>query len=79
MSTTVEAVYEQGVLRLMQPIALAEGARVQVIIMTPKPATERESPADILAAIAALPLEADEKGFPGRDHDEILYGKKGAR
>ena len=57
MSTTVEAVYEQGALRLMQPTALAEGARVQVIIMTPKPATERKSPADILAAIAALPLE----------------------
>ena len=79
MSTTVEAVYEQGVLRLMQPVALAEGARVEVMIMTPKSALERETPADMLAAIAALPLEADDEAFSGRDHDKILYGKKGAR
>ena len=79
MSITVEAVYEQGVLRLMQPIALAEGVRVEVIIMTPKPAMERETPADILAAIAALPLEADDEAFSDREHDKILYGKKGAR
>ncbi len=79
MSTTVEAVYEQGVLRLMQPVALAEGERVEVMILTPKPAIEGETPADILAAIAALLFEADDKGFSGRDHDEILYGKKGAR
>lgn len=79
MSTTVEAIYEQGVLRLMQPVTLAEGARVEVIIITPEPATEQETPADILTRIAALPLEGDDEGFSGRDHDEILYGKKGAR
>ena len=40
---------------------------------------ERETPADMLAAIAALPLEADDEVFSGRDDDKILYGKKGAR
>ena len=79
MGTTVEAIYEQGVLRLMQPVSLTEGARVKVVIMTSKPASGEETPADILAAIAALPLEADGEEFSGRDHDKILYGKKGVR
>jgi hypothetical protein len=33
-------------------------------------------PAILLSKIAALPNENDEKKFNGRDHDEILYGKK---
>jgi hypothetical protein len=33
------------------------------------------SPAEILAEIAALPMENSE-GFSGRDHDQILYGER---
>ena len=79
MRTTVEAVYEQGVLRLLQPVALAEGTRVEVLIITPESTVEGKTPADILAAIAAMPLEAGGKAFSGRDHDDILYGEKEAR
>ena len=79
MTTTVEAIYEQGVLRLIQPLSLAEGTRVEIIVITQEPSAEDKAPADILAAIAALPMEAGCEEFSGRDHDKILYGNKGAR
>jgi predicted DNA-binding antitoxin AbrB/MazE fold protein len=70
MTTTVEALYEQGVLRLIQPLSLAEGTRVDLIVMTREPTTEGRTPADI--------LEVGGEEFSGRDHDKILYGDKGA-
>ena len=72
MTTTVEAIYEQGVLRLIQPLSLAEGTRVEVIVLTREPTAEGGTPTDILAAIAALPMEAGGEEFSGRDHDKIL-------
>jgi predicted DNA-binding antitoxin AbrB/MazE fold protein len=79
MTTTVAAIYEQGVLRLLQPLSLAEGTRVDVIVITQEPLAAGRTPADILATIAALPMEAGGEEFSGRDHDKILYGGKGAR
>jgi len=79
MTTTVAAIYEQGVLRLIQPLPLAEGTRVDVIVITQEPLAEGRMPADILATIAALPMEAGGEEFSGRDHGTILYGEKGAR
>lgn len=78
MATTVEAVYEQGVLRLKKPVALAEGTTVEVIIISREPAPGEATPADILAAIASLPLKGDSGEFSGRDHDQILYGREDA-
>ena len=79
MTTTVEAIYEQGVLRLIQPLSLAEGTRVDISVMTRESPAEGRTPADILAAIAALPMEVGGEEFSGRDHDKILYGDTGAR
>lgn len=76
MTTTVEAIYERGVLRLKEPIALAEGAQVEVIVITRDAAQNGASPAEILSTIAALPLEGESDDFSGRDHDRILYGAK---
>lgn len=73
MTTTVEAVYEQGVLRLLQPIPLPEGTRVEVTVVAQAVDEEQSAPADILAAIAALPMEQGGKEFSGRDHDAILF------
>lgn len=72
MTITTEAIHEQGVLRLSQPIPLAEGTRVEVIVVSTK-APENTSPGEILAQIAALPLEGSCDEFSGRDHDKILY------
>ena len=79
MTTTVEAIYEQGVLRLIQPLSLAEGTRVDIIVITRESPAEGRTPADILAAIAALPMEVGGEVFSGRDHDKILYGDTGAQ
>jgi len=75
MTTTLEAVYERGVLRLKEPVALADGTVVEVTITTDVP-SDKQAPAEILAAIASLPLEGNGQPFSGRDHDRILYGEK---
>ena len=79
MKTTVEAIYEQGVLRLIQSLSLAEGTRVEIIVITREPTIEGRTSADMLAAIAAPPMEVGGEEFSGRDHDKILYGDRGAR
>ncbi len=79
MATTVEAVYEQGVLRLKKPVALTEGTTVEVIIITHEPVTGDAAPADILTSIAALPLEGESGETSGRDHDKLLYGREDAK
>ena len=68
MSKTIEAVYEQGVLRPLQPLQLPEGARLDIILLTDGKAGGRMSPADILAEIAVLPTEAATDPFSARDH-----------
>ncbi|MBI3946897.1 MAG: antitoxin family protein [Armatimonadetes bacterium] len=79
MTTTVDAIYEQGVLRPAQPIALPEGARVQVIVIAGRTGAAAPSPAEILAEIAALPVGGPADGFAGRDHDRLLYGGREGR
>lgn len=76
MTTTIEAVYERGVLRLKEPVALADGTIVEVTITTNEPPPGNKTPAEILAAIASLPVEGEGAPFSGRDHDKILYGEK---
>jgi len=80
MTTSVEAIYEQGVLRLKEPVALAEGTIVEVTITTREEQTASASlPANILASIAALPMEGNSREFSGRDHDRILYDGEDSR
>jgi predicted DNA-binding antitoxin AbrB/MazE fold protein len=84
MSITVDAIYENGVLRLKEPIPLAESASVRVTIepQTVAPASgngDAQATAAWLAQIAAMPMEPGGEEFAGRDHDRILYGPKGAR
>jgi hypothetical protein len=88
MPPTIEAVYEQGVLRPDRPIDLAEGSRVEIIVLPvappPQPNDEGRYPEpgsimDLIAEMAALPLESSPDGFSGEDHDEVLYGWKKPR
>jgi predicted DNA-binding antitoxin AbrB/MazE fold protein len=79
MSTSVEAIYENGVFRPLQHVDLAEGARVEVIVITRESPPRKRTPAEIVAEIAAMDVESDPEGFSGRDHDKILYGERGAR
>jgi len=65
MTTTIEAVYERGVLRLKEALPLAEGTPVEVTVALPE--TEQiESPA--VGAMAVLPAEHDDEERLKREH-----------
>jgi predicted DNA-binding antitoxin AbrB/MazE fold protein len=76
MTVHTEAIYEQGVLRPIQPLQLDEGTRVEITVVTATPAGKQ--PYDILSAIAALPLEVVREECAGREHDRFLYGTSDA-
>jgi predicted DNA-binding antitoxin AbrB/MazE fold protein len=76
MTKQVEAIYEEGRLRPLEPLGLPEGARLKIIVVTPDEAGARRTPAETLAEIAALPSEGEADGFSGRDHDSVLYSQK---
>ena len=77
MNLMVEAIYEDGVLKPTQAIALPEGTHVSVVITPTETASAAEIPAEILAEIAALPMASNNQGFSKRDHDSVLYSTKG--
>ena len=74
MATRIEAIFENGVFRPTEPVRIAEGERVQIVVVAPDDPIEHRSPASILADIAALPLESTGDESTARDHDRFLYG-----
>jgi hypothetical protein len=70
--TQFTAVFEGGLLRPTEPLAIAEGARLQVFIVTPTTHAGTSSPAEILDRIAALPTAGGDP-TTSRDHDKVLY------
>ncbi len=74
MTTTIEAVYEKGLLRPLTPLVLPEGQRVQVFVAAEESAQGQDAAA-ILAEIAALPVESPADPTASRDHDRFLYGE----
>jgi predicted DNA-binding antitoxin AbrB/MazE fold protein len=76
MTKEIEAVYEQGLIRPLQPLELPEGSRLDLIVITHEQPKPNGNAAEILAEIAALPLEGSSDSFAGREHDSILYPKK---
>lgn len=66
MSTVVEAVYENGMLKPVQPLSLPEGMRVRLTIA---PAAEPYDPLDAVIGIG--------DGHPdgAENHDKYIYGK----
>lgn len=79
MVTTIDAVYEGGVLRPVEPVDLHEGARVRLVVVPERQPGEK-TPAEIIAEIAALPRQgSSEVETASRDHDNYLYGEPSAR
>jgi predicted DNA-binding antitoxin AbrB/MazE fold protein len=76
MTKEIEAVYEQGLIRPLQPLDLPEGSRLDVIVITHDQPQLPSNAAEVIAEIAALPLEGSTDAFSGREHDSILYPKK---
>ena len=79
MTTRFTAIFEHGLLRPTEPVFLEEGTEVEVIVGRPLTVPNGRRAAEILAEIAALPMEPGGREFAGRDHDKILYGERGAR
>jgi hypothetical protein len=77
---TITAVVEAGLLRPTTPLMLAEGTRVELLVMCDEMKGKQpgRTAASILAEIAALPtLGGDPR--TGQDHDVVLYGEQGGR
>jgi len=66
MSTVVEAVYENGTLKLAEPLPLPDGTRVRLTVV---PADEDYDPlAGVIGICKGGPKDGAEK------HDEYIYG-----
>ena len=76
MTKEIEAVYEQGMIRPLQPLELPEGTRLDLIVVTHEQPKTNGNAAEIIAEIAALPLEGSSDTFAGREHDSTLYPTK---
>lgn len=71
MSKQIQAIYEGGVIRPLEPVVLNEGEELDVVLLPRHPQTQR-NPAQALAEIAGLPIEGKLDALSGADHDKIL-------
>jgi predicted DNA-binding antitoxin AbrB/MazE fold protein len=78
--TSITAVFEAGPLRPTSPLVLAEGTRVELIIISDEKDGKRAGRAagSILAEIAALPTAGGDPRT-SQDYDQVLDGEHGAR
>lgn len=72
MSRQIQAVYEKGVLRPLEPLTLDEGEQLDVVLLTRHKEEGRDA-ARALAEVASLPLEGAGDQFSGAEHDRLLY------
>ncbi|MGB7160986.1 MAG: antitoxin family protein [Tepidisphaeraceae bacterium] len=79
MNRTINAIFENGVFRPTEPVALTNGSHVELTVRTDDvdAVTSDGSALEPLSRLAALPLEGDRDEFS--DHDAILYGRHGVR
>ncbi len=76
MTTTIDVVYEGGILRPLQTLDWQEGEQHTVTVQAAPPAAPSEpaSMAEIWANITAQAVVHDEIETTSTDHDKILYG-----
>jgi predicted DNA-binding antitoxin AbrB/MazE fold protein len=66
MTLTIHATYENGVLKPIEPLALDEGAEVELIVMTPLP---EDDPLD-----AVIGIGKSGRTDGAENHDHYIYG-----
>lgn len=71
MSQTISAIYENGVIRPLQQVALNNGDEIEVLVIDRRP--DPQEAYRILHEISALPDDGPVDGFSGGDHDSVLY------
>jgi len=88
MGEELQAIYEKGVLRLLEPLDLPEQTPVHVMVIgslagaQPSPSAtaeeldrQRQALDSLRARISTIPQSAATDDLSGRDHDAILYGQ----
>jgi predicted DNA-binding antitoxin AbrB/MazE fold protein len=88
MTQSIQAIYEHGVFRPLEPVNCTEHERVVLTVSESPQSTktvmadaealqrQREALAQIRSEMDSLPSEAPQDGLGGADHDLILYGWK---
>jgi predicted DNA-binding antitoxin AbrB/MazE fold protein len=74
MTTTVKAVYENGVFKPKKPVDLQEKTEVEVLIPTPSP-TDADDPTGWKAAEELIGFIKDAPADMAENHDFYLYGR----
>jgi predicted DNA-binding antitoxin AbrB/MazE fold protein len=72
MTAKIQAIYEKGVFRPTDPVPLAEGSAVELIVNSD---SDSQPLVEALKEISRLPIEGPVDGFSGADHDRVLYGE----
>jgi predicted DNA-binding antitoxin AbrB/MazE fold protein len=82
MSQQIDAIYDNGLFRPLEPLALPDQSRVKLTVEAESPSDPADKLAQQKAALAALwqeidklPKHENKDGWSVRQHDEILYGK----
>jgi predicted DNA-binding antitoxin AbrB/MazE fold protein len=89
MAHFIEAIYEHGVFRPLQPVQIPELEHVSLVVTESGATVDRSHVVDagadmrhqlealvtLRAKMEALPPAAPEDGLGGADHDRILYGR----
>ena len=81
MSRTITAVFDAGVFRPLEPVALADGTQVELQVQVPIPpkpdqldAETKKAWDEYLERMDSLPDKSPQDGLTNRDHDRIVYG-----
>lgn len=83
MTFQVEAIYDGGVLKPLEPLAIPDQAHVQVVVThdlsdedSAKLVAQTAALAELRKVINAIPQESNNDGWSVRQHDELLYGQR---
>jgi predicted DNA-binding antitoxin AbrB/MazE fold protein len=80
MTYEIDAIFDKGVFRPLEPLAIPDGLRVHLHVEGEYGGSEsrlsrRAGLDEILRIAAELPVEGPDDGFSGADHDRLLYCK----
>jgi predicted DNA-binding antitoxin AbrB/MazE fold protein len=87
MSYYINAIYDDGLLKPLEPLALPDQARVRLRVevdesaesmasdSSAEAAAQRQTMLELDAEIDDLPDLSPEDGFTSAEHDRILYGE----
>jgi len=77
MSKQIQAIYERGMIRPLEPVTLAEGEELDVVLL-PRHKQSQGNPAKALEEINGLPLEGEQDSSSGTELDAKLAAMREA-